>query len=548
MAAPVLDRSPFRGTGGPFRGRGPFAGKGTGPFGFNGATAAIDATALQIRAAIRDISKYASSGFTIPGTAGARINASARASVALERQIDGSYSYAPHNLLTYSEDFTNAAWIKGFSATAPSAGTITFAAQANSRVEQYAGFAMVAGQTATFTVDLQADAPMSVNIAASGAQSYTACSVTTAWQTFTVTRTAPGAENAYAIIANVASAAGSVRARRATLSLGTSQVQIPTTSAAVFAPAVSYDSAISNWRTQSEAASTNRVLWCRDLSNAAWTKSSCTAAYTATGIDGVANSASTVTASGANATVLQSITHASTARTLSMFLKRRTGTGTIQTTIDGGTTWVTRTLDGTWQRFETQATLANPNVGIRVVTSGDAVDVDFVQPEDGSVATSPIATFAATATRAADAPVVPVVGVTEGVIVTEGLTYSFAAERTLASLDDGTAANRIQSFIRTDALGMMQVDVATVNQAYADSGTYVLGTLRRQALGFKVNDFAISSGGASPNTDGAGTVPTVTQLSLGHFGAGTQPLMGGLTRIRLFTKKPSNTAIQGLSA
>lgn len=154
-----------------------------------------------------------------------------------------------------------------------------------------------------------------------------------------------------------------------------------------------------------ESARTNLVLHNRDLTQSAWTKSNTTAAKTATGIDGVANSASTLTATATNGTVLQAVTVASAARTTSLYLKRRTGTGTVEITRNNGTNWtaVTSSINATtWTRVTLTSTLANPTVGIRLGTNGDAVDVDCAQDEAGSFATSPIVTGAATVARNAD--------------------------------------------------------------------------------------------------------------------------------------------------
>jgi hypothetical protein len=63
-----------------------------------------------------------------------------------------------------------------------------------------------------------------------------------------------------------------------------------------------------------EEARVNLAIWGRDLTNAAWTKTNMTTAKTATGADGSANGATTLTATAGNATVLQSITSASAAR------------------------------------------------------------------------------------------------------------------------------------------------------------------------------------------------------------------------------------------
>ena len=48
------------------------------------------------------------------------------------------------------------------------------------------------------------------------------------------------------------------------------------------------------------------------------------------------------------------------------------------------------------------STLANPSVGFKISTSGNAIDVDCVQNEAGAVATSPILTMTAVVTRNAD--------------------------------------------------------------------------------------------------------------------------------------------------
>ena len=124
-----------------------------------------------------------------------------------------------------------------------------------------------------------------------------------------------------------------------------------------------------------------------------------------TGLDGIANTATTLTATAANAIILQPITLASAARCASAYVKRRTGTGTISFTQDGGSTWTDITSQinsSTWSRVPITATLANPSVGFKISTSGDAIDVDCVQNEAGAVATSPIVTTTAAVTRNAD--------------------------------------------------------------------------------------------------------------------------------------------------
>jgi hypothetical protein len=127
---------------------------------------------------------------------------------------------------------------------------------------------------------------------------------------------------------------------------------------------------------------TCRNLWARDLTNAVWVNGGGlgTAAKTSAGADGVANAATRLTATGANATWLQTITLASSTILIQMDLKRITGTGGVDVTVDGGTTWfaVTPGAGVYSQVVAVQAAVTNPVVGIRLQTAGDAIDADFV--------------------------------------------------------------------------------------------------------------------------------------------------------------------------
>ena len=128
--------------------------------------------------------------------------------------------------------------------------------------------------------------------------------------------------------------------------------------------------------------STNLALWCRDLTNVAWVATNVTAALTQTGIDGAANSATLLTATAANATVLQPITNPSSTTIGGFFIKRVTGTGVVNITVDGGTTWTPVTVTAAFTRvFRNQAAVTNPSIGIQITTNGDAVAVDFAQCE-----------------------------------------------------------------------------------------------------------------------------------------------------------------------
>ncbi|MDA8123532.1 MAG: hypothetical protein M0Z38_13335 [Deltaproteobacteria bacterium] len=132
----------------------------------------------------------------------------------------------------------------------------------------------------------------------------------------------------------------------------------------------------------------NRLLYSEDFSQAAWVKTNVAVSNdNVLGPNGKTGLAQTLTASASNGTCLQALIDVSRARYGSIYLKRKTGSGTIQITLDGGSTWTTVAVTGDWTRLGAGQTLANPSFGVRFVTSGDAVYAWGAQVADGSSAT-----------------------------------------------------------------------------------------------------------------------------------------------------------------
>lgn len=148
-----------------------------------------------------------------------------------------------------------------------------------------------------------------------------------------------------------------------------------------------------------EPARTNLALHKRDLTNASWVKTNMTTARTQVGIDGVLNTATLLTATAANATCLQTVVSASANRVQSASIRRAIGVGNIQMTTDGGATWTTVVITGTYGQYQIPFQLVtNPQFGFRIVTNGDAIVVDWVMNEQdafqGKQMTSPIGVIA----------------------------------------------------------------------------------------------------------------------------------------------------------
>jgi hypothetical protein len=141
------------------------------------------------------------------------------------------------------------------------------------------------------------------------------------------------------------------------------------------------------------------------LSTPLWVTSNVTTTKNQTGIDGVENAASLITATSANGTCIQYTTLAYATRTSSAYVKRVSGSGPVQFSHDG-VTWTTIDLSSTdWRRVVITIALSNPSIGFRLLTNGDSIAVDFVQSETGpygSGVTTPIYTTSSTATRATE--------------------------------------------------------------------------------------------------------------------------------------------------
>jgi hypothetical protein len=273
-------------------------------------------------------------------------------------------------------------------------------------------------------------------------------------------------------------------------------VESPTTT-----PAMDFDPDWDGWALLIEPARTNLALQCRDLTQAAWTKTDCTAAKTADGIDGAANAASTLSATGVSATCLQSITSGSAARAQSFFLRRRTGAGAIEITQDNGSLWTAVVLTEQWKRFSVLATVTNPVVGIRITTSGDEVDVDFAQNEVGATVTSPISTAGSSVTRARD-------------VVTKAST----------AFETGTDLTIALEAVRFDGTGGLDYYQDTSNKvSVRSSGTFVVSggsqiaglgpalasnVKTRLVVALRTDDFLAAANGGAAGADTLGTMWT----------------------------------------
>lgn len=300
-----------------------------------------------------------------------------------------------------------------------------------------------------------------------------------------------------------------------------------------------------------EEARVNVCLHNRDLTNAAWTKVNTTAAKDQTGIDGVVNSASSITATAGNGTCLQAIVLASSARYQTAFVKRITGSGTVNMTMDAGLTWTAVTVTSSWTRvtIPTQ-TLANPTVGFRIVTSGDAIAVDFSQNENGTFPLSPIETAGAAVTRNADLLKVPDTlfncSDTVGTLFVKfnKATANLTGFARLLQMNNADAADFTGAYL-SGASVVTQADNTTI-----DAGvTTISGNVSNKVA------VAFQSGAQSSIVNSAAVVSTTSaftvafdRLQIGNSTGAAQFANCHVQQVLYVPRKMSNAEIQALTA
>lgn len=279
-----------------------------------------------------------------------------------------------------------------------------------------------------------------------------------------------------------------------------------------------------------EMAATNVALWCRDLTNAVWIKVTMTVALNQIGADGSATSATLLTATAGNATCLQTIVLGSSARFQTAYIKRITGSGVIQMTTDGGTTWTTVAVTASYTQLSIPTqTLANPIIGFRIVTNGDAIAVDFVQNETGAFGTSPILTTTTAATRAADNITLTATSQTAGVTA----KAAFAQTNIVNITSSPRIVDFAGPFIGPQAAGSgPAINNGTVNVgAVLGSGSYV-GVVK-QSFVFDGTNLQTVGNNGTPGTI-AGTWAALTPINIGNRADLTRGLNGYLARLTFF--------------
>ncbi len=224
------------------------------------------------------------------------------------------------------------------------------------------------------------------------------------------------------------------------------------------------------------------------------------------------------------------------------------GTGTI--TLSGAHV---ATVNGAGA-FPARTTLAfTPSAGTLTCTVTGTVQYAQLEAGNGvqATATSFIPTAGAAVTRAVDDPRMTGANFSNWFNAAAG---TFVAHWESTEVYDNT--NGV--FSANDATVNERIDLRTaVAAAITDGGVgqafltavAAANVLNKTALAYAVNDFSLSLNGAATVTDTLGTLPTVTQLQLGHLdGTTTFVLNGWLQRLNYFNARQPDATLRSLSA
>jgi hypothetical protein len=298
-----------------------------------------------------------------------------------------------------------------------------------------------------------------------------------------------------------------------------------------------------------EPGRTNAALRAQDFTQAAWVKTNITAARDVVDLRGLSNGASSLTATANNATVLQSITAASATRITSFYLRRITGTGMVEITQNGGTNWTAVTLTGDWQRFSIPfATIINPQIGIRIGTSGDVVAVDAAQCEIGTFPTNPILTEGAALTRQSDTGSIAITATDSATLYTNCIYQAIrsdgvTAETSVFQIDNGSNTNAIRNRLisepnQTDGF----IRNSGGNLADFGGGAISLPAASLQAIAYAADNMAYSQNGGAAETDTSGVLLALTRVTIIQSEAITY-----LRRLRAYSNRLSNAQLIALT-
>ncbi len=319
-----------------------------------------------------------------------------------------------------------------------------------------------------------------------------------------------------------------------------------------------------------EGTRTNLLLWSRDMSNAAWTKTNTSAALTQTGMDGVSNAATLLTATATDGTVCQAVTVASATSSASIDIKRVSGTGSVAISLNGGSTYTTDlsaslSTTGWYRAMLEDKVIVNPSLCVKLGTSGDSVALDYAQIEVSGTPSAPtgaifissrIPTTSTTQTRYIDKLSIPSAGnwnETEGSFFVIGDVWDTATSNKF--FVDGTNPARVPLHVRSgQGNGSNGILGRTTIYDGASECSYSSVNVQPQTSTKMATRWSVTSGTRGSTASGAvptncafdGAIEVISPMVLGdsHAQDGTRTIWGHMKQFRMYNAAFSDADIQ----
>lgn len=311
-------------------------------------------------------------------------------------------------------------------------------------------------------------------------------------------------------------------------------------------------------------ARTNTALWSNDMTQSGtWTAVNMTTALNAVGPDNIANSASTITASAINATIIQLLTSASTQRAYSFYILCVTCTGTISamnspvlseaftalstSNCFNASNVGTAPNTNAWVRCFLTATALNPAIGFQIANSGDSVQVFCNQLEAASFRSPCVPTTSGTAARAQDSiaatgALLSALKSTNGTVLakTSGINLSIATSSAIV----GTGPGAFTSLLIAVTASSNVAEISNGVQALDTVNTFTGGTDRAGASWTTGSrQIGLNSGAIASDANGVGSVTSIKIGSLTSGSSGGNTLNANLQRLVVFPFNVSSAAL-----